>query len=196
MFRLIAIFGVVAAFGATLYYSGDYLEAWESPQASSAQAAPDVRKKAKKTPRRAARRAQASRRATTPKPQATWVAQMNALCRRGQAAAEAVPVPLTPEGLPDYFRRLGRVGAHWNRKAAALLEQGASRDPEAVRGLLRLLAEEEQLMSTATSALQRGQLKRFEQLRPRAVALGKSQNRLLKRLGARGCTAPEDDFQL
>src|SRR5919108_5198478 len=102
MFRLIAIFGVIAAFGATLYYSGDYLEAWESPQASSAQAAPDTRKKAKKKPGRVVRRARARGRAT--KPQPTWVAQMNSLCRRAQAAVEAEPVPLAPAALPDYFR--------------------------------------------------------------------------------------------
>ena len=40
MFRLFAIGLVIAAFGATLYYSGDTLEAWESPQAAVGASAP------------------------------------------------------------------------------------------------------------------------------------------------------------
>ena len=193
MFRLFAIALVVVAFGATLYYSGDTLEAWESPKAS-AKAAPDAKRKGKSKKRKArARQRQAARRATSP--QATWVAQMNALCRRGQAAAEAVPLPLTPEALPDYFRQLTRVSKRWNRRAVALLERGARRDPEAVRGLVRLLGEEEELMAAMTSAVERGQDKRFEQLRPRIVAIAKSETRLLNRLGARGCTRDAEELQ-
>jgi hypothetical protein len=194
MFRLFGIALVVVAFGATLYYSGDTLEAWESPE-PSAKAAPDAQKKGKSKKRKArARRQQAARRAS--KPPTTWVAQMNTLCRRGQAEAEAVPVPLTPEGLPDYFRQLARVNKRWNRRAVALLDRGASRDPEAARGLVRLLGEEEGLMAELTSAVERGQDKRFEQLRPRIITLGRSESRLLKRLGARGCTQSEDSFRL
>ena len=194
MFRLFGIALVVVAFGATLYYSGDKLEAWESPQ-PSAKAAPGAQKKGKSKKRKArARRRQAERRAS--KPPTTWVAQMNTLCRRGQAEAEAVPVPLTPEGLPDYFRQLARVNKRWNQRAVALLESGAPRDPEAARGLVRLLNEEESLMSALTSAVQRGQNQRLEQLRPRITSVGKSERRLLKRLGARGCTPSEDLFRL
>jgi hypothetical protein len=194
MFRLVAIAAVVVAFGATLYYSGDTLEAWESPK-PSAKAAPDAQRKGRSNKRKGrAKHRSATRRAT--KHQPTWVAQMDTLCRRGQAAAEAVPVPLTPEGLANYFRQLGRVNKRWNRRAVALLERGATRDPEAARGLVRLLGEEESLMAALTSAVERGERKRFEQLRPRIMTIGKSERRLLRRLGALGCTQHEDSFRL
>jgi hypothetical protein len=194
VFRLLAIFGVVVAFGATLYYSGDYLEAWESPQ-PSAQAAPGTHKKANKSRERSAPQMRARRRAANRKPK-TWAAQFSALCRRGEAQAAAIPPPITPEGSADYFRQFARLNRRWNREATVLLERGAARDPQAVRQLLRLFDKGESLVADLVVATERRQFRRYNRILPAVIALAKSENRLLARLGApRGCMLSEDAFQ-
>jgi hypothetical protein len=198
VFRLIAILAVVGAFGATLYYGGDYLESWESPRPASAQAATGThKKKAKKNRVRSAPRARARRRTTSRKPEPkTWAARFSELCRRGEAEAAAIPPPITLEGSADYFRQFARLNKRWNREAAALLERGDSRDPQAVRQLRRLFDKGESLVADLVVATERRQFKRYDRILPAMIALAKSENRLLARLGApQGCILSEDAFQ-
>ena len=54
MLRFVAIVAVLGAFVAALYFSGDALEAWESPEPSKASLpAPETKRKATEAPRKA-----------------------------------------------------------------------------------------------------------------------------------------------
>ena len=184
MFRaLLAAALVACAFGAALYFSGDYLQAWENPEPAKAQAAPAPRKKAKRRRHAPVKRTKPARKAST-KP--AWLTELNALCRRAQDDAAAIPPPITAEGVADYFRQIQRLNNRWNRQAAAVLRRSGP-SARAAR-LIGLFGEEERILSEIVSAVESRQAKRIERMRPRFVALAKSENRLLKGLGARDCT--------
>jgi hypothetical protein len=192
MFRLFAIALVVVAFGATLYYSGETLEAWESPK-PSAKAAPDTHRKGKSQKRKSlVSRKQARRPASKPHPM--WLARLNTLCRNSEAQAAAIPPPITAEGSAEYLRQVVKVARRFNRKAETLLRGDAN--PQSARELERLFAEEERLMQSLLSAAERRQFERVTDLMPALTRVGKSENRVLHGLGARDCTVSEDAFQL
>ncbi len=191
MLRVVAIVSVVGAFAAALYFGGDTLEAWESPE-PSAQAAPDAqKKKPKKHRKRAASRKQARRPAT--KPPATWLARLNTLCRKTEAQAAAIPPPITAEGASEYLRQVARVARRFNRRAEPLLRAGSDR--QAARKLDSLFAEEDRLMQSLLSAAEQRQFERVQDLMSALTAVGKSENKILRGLGARDC-AVEDEFRL
>lgn len=190
MFRLLAILGVVAAFGATLYYGGDRLEAWESPQAAVEDAeasAPTSKKKAKSK-----RRSQASRKATPRK--ATWLVKLNALCRRGQDATDSIRPPTGPADTARFFRQYTRLNSQLNDQAAALVRR--SGNAKATKQLRRLFNQDEALIQSLLTAAQKGQQQRLGNLLQSLLAVAKSENRLLARLGAIDCTVSPDLFRL
>lgn len=192
MFRLLGIALVVVAFGATLYYSGDRLEAWESPKAA-AQSAPDAqKKKPKKHRKRAAARKHARRPAT--KPPTTWLTRLNTLCRRSEAQAAAIPPPITEEGALDYLQQVVQVARRFNRKADGLLRAGAA--PGTSRQMADLFAQEERLLASILTAANRNQFERANELMPALRSVGRSENRILRGLGARDCTVSENEFEL
>jgi hypothetical protein len=190
MFRLLAILGVVAAFGATLYYGGDRLEAWESPQAAveAAEASgPKPKKKAK-----AKRRSQAARKA---KPrEATWLIKLNALCRRGQDATDAIRPPSGPADTARFFRQHTSLNSRLNDQATALVQR--SGNAEAARQLRGLFNQDEALLRSMLTAARKGQQQRLRNLVQSLLAVAKSENRLLARLGAIDCTVSPDVFRL
>ena len=89
MLRFVAIVAVLVAFFAALYFSGDALEAWESPESSKASLpASETRRKAK--PKRRAKSApKAARPAASPR-KPTWLRELNALCRSGRVELEEI----------------------------------------------------------------------------------------------------------
>jgi hypothetical protein len=191
MFRLFAIAAVVVAFGATLYFSGNALEAWESPQ-PSAKAAPVAAKKAKRRHRqRASSRKHAQRPARRHK--ATWLSQLNTLCRHSEDEAAAIPLPITAEGGLYYFRQVVQVARRFNRKAEVLMRQGAA--PADADRLARLFDQEESLMQNLLTAAEQKQVDRLRRIAPNLVAVGKSENKILAGLGARDCTVSDDPFR-
>jgi hypothetical protein len=193
MFRLFAIAAVVVAFGATLYFSGDALEAWESPQ-PSAKASPVAAKKAKAKKRhrqRAASRTHARR--LTPNHEATWLNHLNALCRHSEDEAAAIPLPITAEGGSYYFRQVVQVARRFNQKAEVLIRRvAASADADR---LARLFDQEESLMQDLLTAAEQKQVDRLRRIAPALVAVGKSENKIFAGLGARDCTASDDPFR-
>jgi hypothetical protein len=193
MFRLFAIAAVVGAVGATLYFSGDALEAWESPQ-PSAKAAPVAAKKSKAKKRHRQRAASPKHtRRPTPRHKATWLTRLNALCRNSEDEAAAIPLPITAEGGLYYFRQVVQVARRFNRKAEVLMRRGA--DPADADRLARLFDQEESLMQDLLTAAEQKQLDRLRRMAPALVAVGKSENKILAGLGARDCTVADDPFR-
>jgi hypothetical protein len=190
MFRLIAILGVVAAFGGTLYFGGDRLEAWESPQAAAEEldaSAPAANKKAKSK-----RRQHASPKAKPRK--VTWLVKLNALCRRGRDATEAIRPPAGPADSARFFRQFARMNSRLNDQAAALVRR--SGNEKATSQLRGLFDQDEALVQSILAASEKGQYNRLGNLVRSLLAVAKSENRLLARLGAFDCTVSPDLLRL
>ena len=190
MFRLIAILGVVAAFFGTLYYGGDRLEAWESPQA--AVKAIDASDPSKKRKAKSKRRSQANRKAKPRK--ATWLVKLNALCRRGQDATDAIRPPTGPADTARFFRQYTRLNSRLNDRAAKLVQR--SGNAKASRQLRGLFDQDEALIQRMLTASEKGQYKRLGNLVQSLFAVARSENRLLTRLGAIDCTVSPDLLRL
>jgi hypothetical protein len=192
MFRLFAIVAVVGAFFGALYFGGNALEAWESPK-PEAQAATAHAKRAKKKKRKA----QLVSRNTKPqRPQRplTWLARLNRLCLRTAEETASIPPPITAEGSSYYLREVVPVARRFNRKAEALLDEGPDR--AAREQMHRLFVSEESLLRSLADAIDDRDVDRLRRTMTALVAVGKSENRILTRLGARGCTVSEDAFSL
>jgi hypothetical protein len=195
MFRLIAILGVVAAFFGTLYYGGDRLEAWESPQAAVEAidaSDPSSKKKKKKKKAKSERRSQATRKA---KPHnATWLVELNTLCRRGKDATDAIRPPTGPADTARFFRQYTRLNRRLNDQAARLVRR--SGNANAARQLRRLFDQDEALIQSMLTASENGQYRRLGKLVRSLFAVARSENRLLARLGAADCTVSPDLLRL
>ena len=192
MFRLIAILGVVAAFGGTLYFGGDRLEAWESPQAAVEEVEasdPGSKKKAKSK-----RRSQATRKAKAKPRKVTWLVKLNALCRRGQDATDSIGPPAGPADSARFLREFARLNGRLNDQAAGLVRR--SGNAKAARQLRGLFDQDEALIRSIITAAQKGQQRKVGNLLQSLVAVAKSENRLLGRLGAIDCTVSPDVFRL
>jgi len=194
MLRVFAIVGVLAAFGGALYFSGDYLQAWEAPEPPAAAApAPPSKKKVKAKPKaKPARPARRAKKVSWRK--ATWLAQLNALCIRILDDSYAMEPPSTPEDVPRYIRRFEAWNARRNRQAIELVRR--SGDAKTTKAVRRLFDQEEQLVHSFLTAAQNGDEQGFRRHLRSLLALGKAQNRLFARLGAVDCTLPPDAFDL
>jgi hypothetical protein len=192
MLRVFAIVSVLAAFGAALYFSGDYLQAWESPEPpANAAPAPRSKKKGNAKPTRPAARAKKESRQ---KAKAAWLTELNALCIRSLDESEATEPPSRPEDVPRYIRRFEARNTRLNRQATELVQRsGDEKTLKAVRGLFD---QEEQLVHGVLTAAQNGDEQQLRRQMRSLLAVGKAQNRLFTRLGAVDCTLPQDAFEL
>jgi hypothetical protein len=199
MFRLFAIVVVVGAFGAALYFSGDALEAWESPKpaAEASQAAPAPEKKAKperraEPARQPVQHAQPAKKASPSKP--SWLVELNAPCRRGKAESDAIQPPSSLQEVPRVLRRVMRMNTRMNRQGTALVRR--SGNAKAATQLRRLFDQDETLLQRTLAAAEKGQYNRLPALARSLVAVAKSENGLLQRLGAADCTLSPDELGL
>lgn len=188
MLRVFAIVAVLAAFGGALYFSGDYLSAWEAPQ-PPAQAAPAPPAKKKAKPKHRARPAKKPARG-----KAAWLTELNAFCIRvlDESDYDFEP-PSRPEEIAPYIRRVERRNTRVNRQAAELIQR--SGDVKTASALRSLFGREEQLVHRALSAAQNGDAQGFRTAVRSLLAVARSENRLLTRLGATDCTLPPDAFE-
>ena len=194
MIRVFAIVAVLGAFGAALYFSGDYLQAWEAPEPpAQAAPAPDSKKKAKAKPRaKPARPARKAKKASRRK--AAWLTQLNALCIRALDDVYEMDAPSRPEDLPRYIRQYEAWNTRRNRQAIELIRR--SGDAKTAKAVRDLFDQEEQLVHRFFTAAQNGDEQQMGRYMRSALAVGKAENRLFKRLGAVDCTLPPDAFQL
>jgi hypothetical protein len=191
MFRLLAILGVVAAFGATLYYGGDRLEAWESPQAA-VEAAEASGPRSKKTAKGSGKARKAKSAPSVPR----WVLRLEALCRRGQAQTDALRPPAGPADTIRYVNDYARLNERWNRRAVALLSGSAGKRDRYVKQLLPLMSQEEAAVKSMLAAAKNGQVGRLRGISNRLLRIAKAENRLLIKMDAIACTVSPDVFRL
>jgi hypothetical protein len=195
MLRFVAIVAVLGAFGAALYFGGDALEAWESPEPSKASLpAPETKRKTK--PKRLARPAtktRAARPAATPRKPA-WLIELNALCRHGLIELEAIPRPSQLSGIVPYLRQAGRLNRRLNDRGLALVRR--SGNATAANQLRKLFDQDEAAVRSMLTLAQKGQYQRLARLAQSLVPLARAENRTLARLGAVDCTLAPDEFQL
>lgn len=189
MFRLFAIVAVAGAFFGALYFSGNALEAWESPKPAPQAAAVEKKGKKKAHARLVSREKPTARRAKQPP---TWLAKLNRLCRSSEEDAAAIAPPITAEGTSYYLREIVPVARRLNRRADILL--ASAPDRSATERMHRLFAAEERLLGSLADAIDDRNVDRMRQTMTSLIAVGKSEDRILARLGARGCTLSEDAF--
>jgi len=192
MFRLFAIVAVAGAFLGALYFSGNALEAWESPKPVAKATSLKAKKGRKKA--RAELVSRTRKKPHRPQRPVTWLAQLNGLCLRTAEETAAIPPPITPEGSSYYLREVVPVARRFNRRAEVLLAEGPDR--RAADRMHRLFASEEVLLRTLADAIDARDVDRMRQTLTALIAVGKTENTILKHLGARGCAASEDAFSL
>jgi hypothetical protein len=194
MFRFLAVVFVTGAFGAVLYFSGDALEAWESPKPETVAMPklPKPKKQAKKQHARPATPTHPAKQAVRAKP--SWLVELNAACRRGKREADSIMPPTTPQDLPRILKEVIGLNARWNRKTAELVSR--SGNAAAAAQLRSLYAQDEALLQRTLSAAEKGEYRRLPGLGRSLVAVGTAENRLFARLGAGTCTVSPDELQL
>jgi hypothetical protein len=191
MLRVFAIAAVLGAFGAALYFSGEYLQAWESPE-PPATAAPAPRSKKKAKPKHRARPAK------KPKPanrKAAWLTELNAYCIRVLDEGDyGFNPPSRPEDVPRYINRFERWNTRVNRQMAELVQR--SGDAKATTKLRGLFEQEEQLAHSMLTAAQNGDAQTMRKHMRSLIAVAKAENTVLTRLGSVDCTLEPDAFDL
>ncbi|MGH3084841.1 MAG: hypothetical protein ACRDNP_12470 [Gaiellaceae bacterium] len=193
--RFIAIVAVLGAFGAALYFSGDALEAWESPEPSKASLpVPETKRKTK--PKRHAQPAtkiKAARPAATPRKPA-WLSELNSLCRHGRIELEAISRPSQLSGIVPYLRQAGRLNRRLNDRGLALVRR--SGNATMASELQELFDRDEAAVQRMLTLAEKGQYQQLARFAQSLVPLARAENRVLKRLGAVDCTVSPDDYRL
>ena len=193
MLRVFAIVAVLGAFGAALYFGGDTLEAWESPEPSQASLpAPETKRKAK--PKRHAQPAKKpARRAAKPRKPA-WLIELNALCRQSRVELEEVPSPEDLSEVAPYLREAGRLNRRWNDQGIAILRGGGN--AAAANELRELFDRDEAAVQTMVTMAEKGQYQQLVTYARSLVPLARAENRKLKKLGAVDCTVSPNEYRL
>jgi hypothetical protein len=195
MLRFVAIVAVLGAFGAALYFSGDALEAWESPEPSKASLpAPETKRKAKpKRHARPATKTKAARRAATSRKPA-WLIELNSLCRHGRIELQAIPRPSRLTGIVPYLRQAGRLNRRLNDRGLALVRR--SGNATVTNQLHELFDRDEAAVQRMLTLAEKGQFQQLARFAQSLVPVARAENRVLKRLGAVDCTVSPDDYRL
>jgi len=195
MLRFVAIVAVLSAFGAALYFSGDALEAWESPEPSKASLpAPEPKRKAKpKRPARPAAKTKADRPAATPRKPA-WLIELNSLCRHGRIELEAIQRPSQLSGIVPYLRQAGRLNRRLNDRALGIVRR--SGNAARANQLHELFDRDEAAVQRMLTLAEKGQYQQLARFAQSLVPLARAENRMLMRLGAVDCTVSPDEYRL
>jgi hypothetical protein len=189
MFRFLAVLFVIGAFVGALYFSGNALEAWESPKQGPV-AMPKL-PKPKKHPQ-PERNTHPVKSASHAKP--SWLVELNAVCRRGKRQSDAIPPAYAPQEIPGIIKRVIRLNVRMNRETAALVSR--SGNAAAAARLRSLYAQDEAQLQRILSAAQQRRYERLPALSRSLVALARAENGVFARLGATGCTVSPDELQL
>ena len=193
MLRFVAIVAVLGAFFAALYFSGDALEAWESPESSKASLpAPETKRKAK--PKRHAKSATKPARLAASPRKPTWLRELNALCRSGRVELEEIPRPSGPADVVTYLRQTRELNKRLNDQGVELVRRGGNMT--AANQLRKLFDQDEAAVQSMLTLAEKGEYQRLARLAQSLVPLARAENRMLARLGAVDCTLAPDEFQL
>ena len=195
MFRFFAVLLVIGAFVGALYFSGDALEAWESPKPETV-AMPKL-PKPKKQPKpkrhaRPAKPAQPAKQVSHAKP--SWLVELNATCRRGKREVESIPQASTPQEIPGILKQVIRLNKRMNRETAELVSR--SGNAAAAAQLKNLYAQDEALLQRVLNAAEQGRYQRLPAMGRSLLAVAKAENNVFAQLGAGACTVSPDELQL
>ena len=193
MLRVFAIAAVLAAFGAALYFSGNYLQTWESPE-PPANAAPAPPANKKKRAGKRGHRARPTKKLAGREDDTAWLTELNAFCIRTLDEMEAIEPPSGPQEVPRYLRQVERTNTRLNRQMIALVQR--SRDTKRTKALRRLFDQEQRLTHTLLEAAQNGDAQGLRRAMHSVLAVAKAENRLLLKLGSVDCTLEPDAFDL
>jgi hypothetical protein len=194
MFRFFAVVLVIGAFVGALYFSGDALEAWESPKPEPVAMPKLPMPKKKPKPKQHAqpvKYAKPVKKAPPLKP--SWLVELNAACRRGKRESESIPRPSDPQQLARLLRKVTGMNARINRETAGLVSR--SGNAKAATQLRGLYAQDETLLHQALTASEQGQYERLPRIARSLLAVGRAENNLFARLGAGDCTVSPDELQ-
>jgi hypothetical protein len=193
MFRFFAVALVIGAFVGALYFSGDALEAWESPKPEPL-AMPKLPKPKKPKPKQHAqpvKYAKPVKKAPPAKP--SWLVELNAACRRGKRQSESMHQPSTPEELAPALRKVIGMNTRVNRETAELVSR--SGNATAAAQLRGLYTHDEALLQRALNASEQGKYRRLPGIARSLLAVARAENNLFARLGAGDCTVSPDELQ-
>jgi hypothetical protein len=194
MFRFFAVVLVIGAFVGALYFSGDALEAWESPKPEPV-AMPKLPKPKKKSkPKQHAqpvKYAKPVKKAPPAKP--SWLVELNATCRRGKRESESIPRPSTPQELPRILKQVIGMNERMNRETAELVSR--SGNTTAAAQLRSLYAQDEALLHRILKASKQGEYQRLPGIARSLLGVARAENNLFARLGAGACTVSADELQ-
>jgi hypothetical protein len=194
MFRFFAVVLVIGAFVGALWFSGNTLEAWESPKPEPVAMAklPKPKKKRKaKQHAQPVKYAKPVKKAPPVKP--SWLVELNAACRRGKRESESIPRPSNTQELARLLRKVTGMNARINRETAGLVSR--SGNEKAATQLRGLYAQDETLLHQALTASEQGQYERLPRIARSLLAVGRAENNLFARLGAGACTVSPDELQ-
>jgi len=193
MFRFLAVVFVIGAFVGALYFSGNALEAWESPKQDPVAMPKLPKPKKHPKPKRHARPATHPVKSTShAKP--SWLVELNAVCRQGRSQSDAIPPAYAPQEIPGIIKRVIRLNTRMNRQTAALVSR--SGNAAAAARLRNLYAQDEALLQRVLNAAKQRRYRQLPALSRSLVALARAENTVFARLGAAGCTVSPDDLQL
>jgi hypothetical protein len=194
MLRFVAILAVLGAFVAALYFSGDALEAWESPEPSKASLpAPEMKRKAPKRHARPATKPTAARPTATPR-KPGWLIELNSLCRHSRIELEEIPRPSQLSGIVPYLRQAGRLNRRLNDRALALVRRSGK--ATVANQFHELFDRDEAAVQRMLTLAEKGQYQQLARFAQSLVPLARAENRMLMRLGAVDCTVLPDDYRL
>jgi len=195
MFRLFAVVLVIGAFVGALYFSGDALEAWESPKpdtvAMPKQPKPKKHPKAKRHAR-PAKPAQPVKHVSHARP--SWLVELSAVCRQGKRESASIPQLSRPQEIPGILKQVIRLNRRMNLKTADLVTR--SGNSAAAARLRNLYAQDEVLLQRTLNAAEQGRYQRLQALARSLLAVAKAENNVFAQLGARACTVSPDELQL
>jgi hypothetical protein len=194
MFRFFAVALVIGAFVGALYFSGDALEAWESPKPEPVAMPKLPKPKKPPKPKRHAqpvKRELPAKKAAPAKP--SWLVELNAACRRGKRQSESIPRPTTPQELPRILKQVIGLNTRMNRETAELVSR--SGNAAAAAQLRSLYAQDEALLQRVLNASEQGEYRRLPAIGRSLIAVARAENNLFARLGAGACTASPDELE-
>lgn len=195
MFRFLAVVLVIGAFVGALYFSGNALEAWETPKEQPVAIPKLPKPKEHRSPKRQARPAthtQPVKSISHAKP--GWLVELNATCRRGKRESNSIRQPATRQEIPRALEQIIALNRRMNRETAELVARSGN---AALTAKLRnLYAQDEALMQRTLNAAKQGRYQRLPALARSLIVVAKAENRVFARLGAGACTASPDELQL
>ena len=195
MFRFVAVLLVIGAFVGALYFSGDALEAWESPKPDPVATPKLPKPKKKPKPKRRAqpaKPAQPVKQMSHAKP--SWLVELSAVCRRGKRESASIPQASTPQEIPGILKQVIRLNRRMNLETAELVSR--SGNSAAAARLRKLYAQDEVLLQRTLKAAEQGRYQRLQALAQSLLPVARAENDVFARLGARACTVSPDELQL